>query len=147
MSDHAWFSQANNIQTNIIPHMNNDELKNILTQLSANPYFTDYFIKYNNLPLKITLTYLRASGLNDIEMHFYQPALSDDIRTQYKVKHDIFPDADEGTKFPSYAGVKEFVETRFQFNQDRYVGSAPQLPPVSALAWNTMDRLLDLLAQ
>lgn len=144
MDEQAWFSQASNIQTNIIPHMDNDDLKNILTRLSSNPYFGNYYIKYNNSPHKITLTYLRARGSNNIEIYFYQPILHG---IQYKVKHNIFPDADEGTNFSSYTGVKEFVEERFQYNQNRYVGSAPELPPASALAWNAMDRLLDLLAQ
>ena len=161
-----WDSEASGIEVNIIPHIDDDDLKRILQELSKTPLFNQYYIMYNiaepfrntqNQLLHIftlTLSYQPTNDWNFIEIQLIRYV---ELRKfEYDVRHTIHPGEQDDQiyqLFPERRGIQEFVLERFQFNETYYrnrrlpTESASDPAPALALAWNAMDRLLDLLAQ
>ena len=169
-----WGSQANDIQSNIIPHINHENLKNLLVELSQNEYFSGYYIKYkihepfvNTIGQRLqmftlTLSYSLTECWNFIEISFNK--YMDTNRFDFDVSHNLHPGTQQEQKYQRFSvfqGVKEFVLQLFDVNQRQYRGvtieaaaarvdreeAAAEITTAttSALAWNAMDRLLDLL--
>ena len=95
------------------------------------------------------LKYMHTEGWNFIDINLYQTASVD---CKFDVEHIIHPASDEDQGYENFAdwnGVREFVEERFQFNNERYPSRlehpATASAPGSALAWTAMERLLNLL--
>jgi hypothetical protein len=145
-----WESEPGDVETKIIPHIEDANLKLFFYDLKQNELFINYNITYYVRTESFRLQPIKKSSIflkfkpdldrdinNIIIITLNEPAPSND--SKFEIEHIVYTTDIFYEKFETSEGMKEVVVKRFEHNSG--------VAPTSALAWNAMDRLLDLLAQ